>query len=91
MSFKKTCKPKECCVNKARIFIVDDHPVLRQGIAQLVNHEEDMFFVGEAGDATEALIGIEKKKPVVVIVDISLEGTSGLELTKTLLAKQPTC
>ncbi|MBF0493111.1 MAG: response regulator transcription factor, partial [Deltaproteobacteria bacterium] len=72
-----------------RIFIVDDHPILRQGIAQLINHEEDMISIGEAGSATEALQGIEKEKPDLMIVDISLEGTSGLELTKTILLKHP--
>jgi len=74
---------------KAKIFIVDDHAILRQGLAQLINHEEDMLAVGEAGNAKEALEGIEKEKPDVVLMDISLEGTSGLELTKTILAKQP--
>ncbi|QQR82063.1 MAG: response regulator transcription factor [Deltaproteobacteria bacterium] len=74
---------------KAKIFIVDDHPVLRQGIKQLINIEEDMVFSGEAGNAKEALLGIEKKNPDLVIVDISLEGTSGLELTKSIIAKQP--
>src|SRR4029453_2564459 len=48
-----------------------------------------MMSVGEAGDATEALQGIEKAKPDLAIVDISLKGTSGIELTKNILAKQP--
>ena len=73
---------------KAKIFIVDDHPILRQGLLQLINQEEDMIGVGEAGNAVEALKGIEKEKPDLVLMDISLEGTSGLELTKTLLVKQ---
>lgn len=74
---------------KAKIFIVDDHPLLRQGLAQLINHEEDMVFVGEAENAATAMQEIEKTKPDLVIIDISLEGTSGLELTKNILAKQP--
>lgn len=74
---------------KAKIFIVDDHPVLRQGLAQLINQEEDMITVGEAGDAATAMQGIDKIKPDLVLMDISLEGTSGIELTKNLLAKQP--
>jgi len=74
---------------KAKIFIVDDHPVLRQGLAQLINQEKDMSSAGEAGDASEAMRGIEKAKPDLAIVDISLKGTSGIELTKNLLAKQP--
>jgi DNA-binding NarL/FixJ family response regulator len=74
---------------KTKIFIVDDHPLLRQGLAQLINQEADMISVGEAGDATAALQGIEKAKPDLVIVDISLKGTSGIELTKNILAKHP--
>lgn len=74
---------------KAKIFIVDDHPILRQGLALLINQEDDIITVGEASDATEAMQGIEKIKPDLVLMDISLEGTSGIELTKNILAKQP--
>lgn len=74
---------------KAKIFIVDDHPILRQGLIKLINQESDMVTVGEAGNATEAITGIAKAKPDLIIMDISLEGTSGLELTKTVLAKYP--
>ncbi len=76
-------------VKKAKIFIVDDHPILRQGLMQLINQEEDMISIGEAGSAAEATAGIAKEKPDVIIMDISLEGTSGLELTKSILTKQP--
>lgn len=81
--------PLKAKANKTKIFIVDDHPILRQGLALLINHEADMVVVGEAGNAPEATKGIEKEKPDLAIVDISLEGASGLELTKTILAKQP--
>ena len=74
---------------KSKVFIVDDHPVLRQGLAQLINQEEDMISAGEAGNATEAIQGIEKVNPDLVIMDISLEETSGIELTKNILAKHP--
>ncbi|MDO8462553.1 MAG: response regulator transcription factor, partial [Deltaproteobacteria bacterium] len=74
---------------KTRVFIVDDHPIVRQGLAQLINQEDDMISVGEAGDAVEALKGIAKIKPDLAIVDISLRGTSGIELTKSLVANQP--
>lgn len=75
--------------DKAKIFIVDDHPLLRQGLAQLINQEEDLICIGEAEDAKGALDGIEKSKPDVAIVDISLNGTSGIELTKDILTKNP--
>lgn len=74
---------------KSKIFIVDDHPILRKGLALLINCEEDMVFCGEAGNAELAMKGIEKTKPDLVIVDISLEGASGLDLTKNILAKYP--
>lgn len=76
-------------IKKAGIFIVDDHPLLRQGLAQLIDQEADLAFVGEANDAAEALRGIEKTKPDLAIVDISLKGTSGIELTKSILAAHP--
>lgn len=74
---------------KTRVFIVDDHPIVRQGLVQLINQEEDMISVGEAGDALEASKGIAKIKPDLAIVDISLKGTSGIELTKSLVANHP--
>lgn len=74
---------------KSKIFIVDDHPILRQGLAMLINQEDDMIFCGEAGNAGDAVLGIEKIKPDLALIDISLEGTSGLELTKNILAKNP--
>lgn len=75
--------------SKAKIFIVDDHPILRQGLALLINHEKDMIFSGEASDSTEAMSGIEKVRPDLILMDISLEGTSGIALTKDILAKYP--
>jgi DNA-binding NarL/FixJ family response regulator len=74
---------------KSKIFIVDDHPVFRQGLAQLINHEDDMVSAGEAADAKEALPGIEKAKPDLVIVDISLKEVGGITLTKEILSKHP--
>jgi DNA-binding NarL/FixJ family response regulator len=70
---------------KTRIFIVDDHPIVRQGLTQLINLEEDMTVVGEAADAADAIGGIAKTKPDLALVDISLKGISGIELTKTIL------
>lgn len=74
---------------KTRIFIVDDHPIVRQGLTQLINLEEDMTVVGEAADAAEAVRGIAKMKPDLALVDISLKGASGIELTKKILAEHP--
>jgi DNA-binding NarL/FixJ family response regulator len=74
---------------KKKIFIVDDHPIIRRGLYYLINQEEDMVCVGEAANACEALTGIEKSKPDLIMMDLSLAGTSGLELTKQLLCRQP--
>lgn len=74
---------------QAKIFIVDDHPIVRKGLIQLINQEKDMIVTGEAEDADEALDGIKRLTPDLAIVDISLKGTSGIELTKTILTDQP--
>jgi DNA-binding NarL/FixJ family response regulator len=75
--------------HKRQIFLVDDHPVTREGLARLINHEPDLEVCGEAGTAAKALPAIEKAKPDLVIVDVSLtKGASGLELIKDLAVRQ---
>lgn len=74
---------------KTGIFIVDDHPIVRQGLAQLINQEADLCVAGQAENATEALREIARIKPRLALVDISLNGTSGIELTKDILQQQP--
>lgn len=69
---------------KARIFLVDDHPLMRQGVAQLINTQPDMEVCGEAEDASSALKGIAATMPDAAIVDISLRGANGIELIKNL-------
>jgi len=64
--------------------LVDDHPVLRQGIAELVNGEDGLEVCGEAGNMQDALALAGKLKPDLVIVDVSLNGNSGIELMKNL-------
>ncbi|MBI1871705.1 MAG: response regulator transcription factor [Chlamydiae bacterium] len=74
---------------KARIFIVDDHPIVRQGLIQLINQESDLVPCGNAEDACQALENIEKLKPDVAVVDISLKGMNGLDLIKNLKVRCP--
>ncbi len=69
-----------------RIYIVDDHPLVRQGLAQIIEGEEDMSICGEAEDSPSAMKGVGDANPDAVIVDISLQGNNGLELTKNLKA-----
>lgn len=72
--------------SKTRVFLVDDHPLMRQGIAQLINAQSDMEVCGEAEDASSALKGIERTNADTAIIDISLRGSSGIELIKNLKA-----
>src|SRR3979411_1069071 len=73
--------------NRTRILLVDDHAVVRYGIAQLINRENDMVVCGEEEDAGNALSAIEKLKPDLIIADISLKDSSGLELMRNIKAQ----
>lgn len=72
-----------------RIYIVEDHPVFRLGLKELLEQEEDLTVCGEAEDSSEGLAGIEEKKPDMVIVDVALKGRNGLDLVKTLSERNP--
>jgi DNA-binding NarL/FixJ family response regulator len=72
---------------KTRVFLVDDHPIVRQGLAQLINHEQDLMVCGEAEDARTTLDLLPEAKPGLVIVDISLRGMDGLELIKSIKSR----
>ncbi len=74
---------------KTRIFVVDDHALIRRGLATLIGGETDMEVCGQAEDAASALSQIMKIQPDLVIVDISLKGNSGLELIKNIKAFSP--
>ena len=71
---------------KERVFIVDDHPLFRERLAELINQELDMEICGEAEDAQQAIELIRNTSPDLVIVDITLKGSSGLELIKSIKA-----
>ncbi len=73
--------------SKSRIFVVDDHPILRQGLTQLINQEADLRVCGEAEEAHEAVGAITALKPDMVIVDISLKNVDGIELIKRIRAR----
>lgn len=75
--------------SKAKILIVDDHPIVRQGLAQVINLQPDMQLCCEAGNAEEALAAMRTCHHDLVIVDISLEGVSGLSLITALTAQYP--
>jgi DNA-binding NarL/FixJ family response regulator len=73
----------------ARVLIVDDHPLLRKGVSQLIDQEKDLVVVGEAEDAHKAITAIETTKPDIALIDISLTGASGIELLKNIKARFP--
>ena len=73
--------------NRKRVLLVDDHAVVRFGMAQLVNRESDLVVCGEEEDAANALGAIGRLKPDLVIADISLKDSSGLELMRNIKAQ----
>jgi DNA-binding NarL/FixJ family response regulator len=74
---------------KSKVFIVDDHCILREGLSHLINSEEDLMVCGEADNVTDALQAIKDAKPDAVIVDISLGDGSGIRLTENLIYSNP--
>lgn len=72
-----------------RILLVEDHPVVRRGIAQLLAEEPDMEVCGEAESVEEALESVEKMVPDVALVDLSLRESNGLDLLKVLKERYP--
>src|ERR1051325_3893822 len=86
MATPKQSPPKD---TRKRVLLVDDHAVVRFGIAQLINHQSDLEVCGEEEDASHALGAIEKVSPDLVIADISLKDSSGLELMRNIKAQHP--
>lgn len=74
---------------KAKIYLVDDHPIVRKGITQVINQEEDLEVCGSTDSADQTLRDVERLKPDCVIVDISLEGISGIDIVKGLKTRYP--
>jgi len=74
---------------KRKVFVVDDHPIVREGLTLLINREADLAVCGVAEETHSALRTIEVLKPDILIVDISLNGPDGLDLLKTIRTKDP--
>lgn len=74
---------------KARVVIVDDHPIVRHGISRLLNREEDLCVTGEAENSAEAMALLENEPADVVLVDLVLDGESGLDLIGMIRARWP--
>lgn len=86
---KKSIKKPSVKTKRARIFIVDDHPIMRRGLAELINLEKDLVVCGEAESIQTALELIKLHKPHLVLVDLSLKNESGLELIKDIRTRFP--
>ncbi len=69
---------------KKKVFIVDDHAILREGLSHLINSEEDLVVCGETDNISNALQAIGDSKPDIAIVDITLEDGSGIRLIEDL-------
>lgn len=72
-----------------RVFIVEDHPITRAGLTAIINREQDLTVCGEADDAPTALSSITSARPSVLVTDISLKTSNGIELIKNVLALMP--
>ena len=86
MSTKKLRKTE---AEKSKILVVDDHPMIRKGIVSLIDDQQDLVICGQAEDAPEALKAISETKPDMVVLDISLKSSSGIELMKSIKAQYP--
>ena len=85
---KSTNKNPKCDIPEAkRIVIVDDHPLFRKGLEQLIHSEDGFAVCGEANNAPEAMDVIRKLNPDLAIVDLSLPGANGIELIKNIRAE----
>jgi DNA-binding NarL/FixJ family response regulator len=74
---------------KSRVFVVDDHPIVRQGLSMLVNRQPDLIVCGEAEDAQTAMQALITAKPDILVLDISLNGPDGLDLLKNIRTRYP--
>ncbi len=80
---------KSALGRKYRVFLVEDHPVTREGLAQLLNQQADLEVCGQVGTARDALNQAGALDPDLIIVDISLGGSSGIELIKDISSRDP--
>ncbi len=72
-----------------RILIIDDHAVVRSGLRLLIEREDDLEVVGEAGNAREAVLATRHHKPDVILLDVTMPGTSGVDAIESLLNEAP--
>ena len=74
---------------KNRVFVIEDHPLMRRSIVEAIERETDLTVCGQAEDAQEALAAIESLRPDIVLTDLQLKSSSGLELIRSLREQAP--
>jgi DNA-binding NarL/FixJ family response regulator len=84
---RKTKAPEP---TRIRVLVVDDHPVVRQGLAELIDQTPDLRVCAQADNPAQAMAAIKESKPNVVVTDLSLEGASGIDLLEAIKASYPT-
>ena len=84
-----TCRStvRSMTVNKIRLLVVDDHPVVRAGLCALLNAQPDMHVIGEAADGGTAIEQAGELRPDVVVMDITMEGVGGLSATREIVER----
>ena len=87
MKEKRTKPPPT--LKKSRVLIIDDHVMVREGVAEIIEHEPDLDVCGMATTANEGIDAVRKLKPDLVIVDITLPGKNGIEFIKDARAMNP--
>jgi DNA-binding NarL/FixJ family response regulator len=75
--------------NRWKVFLVDDHQIVRDGIRSLIEDARDIFIIGEAGDGEEMLLMLDSAQPDIILLDISLPGLNGIELIPVIKQKYP--
>jgi DNA-binding NarL/FixJ family response regulator len=81
--------PKPASIVTHRVFLVDDHPIVQQALADMLNHEKELEVCGTTKNARTALDQIEKLRPDLVILDLVLQGANGIELLKDIRVRYP--
>ncbi len=81
--------PSKKAISKKRVFIVDDHPMFRHGMTETINAEPDLIMCGEADAAPHAMEEIRRLEPDLALIDISIKGSNGIELVKSIKAEYP--
>ena len=89
MALNSAVNDSTASMGRRRVFLVDDHPLVREGLTQLINQETDLCVCAEAEEAESAYAEIVRTRPDAVVVDLTLQGDSGLELIKRLQSIQP--